>query len=47
MLMKDSGTFVKAKFGCSFMQSLLNDEFTLDAGNYCLMIDPIWNPIAH
>lgn len=46
MLMKDSGQFVKANFGSSFMQSLLNDELTLDAGNYCLMVDPIWNPIA-
>ena len=47
MLMKNSGQFVKANFGSSFMQSLLNDDLTLDVGNYCLMVDPLWNPIAH
>jgi len=43
LLMKESGEFVTASFGRNFMQSLLNDNLTLTAGTYCVMIDPIWN----
>ena len=44
MIMKEEpGEFVKANFGSSFMQSLLNDDITLSPGSYCIMIDPIWN----
>ena len=25
------------------MQSLLNDDLTLAAGDYTLMVDPVWN----
>lgn len=47
MLLTQDGEFVKANFGSSFMQSLLNDEFTLAPGNYVAMVDPIWDSSAN
>ena len=43
MLMKSEGQFIKANFGKNFMQSLLTDDLNLEAGTYCVMIDPVWN----
>ena len=40
------GEFVKANIGSAFQQSLANEEFTLSAGKYYLMVDPIWNVCA-
>ena len=37
---------VKANFGGSFTQSLFNDDLIMPAGDYCLMIDPVWNDSA-
>ena len=37
------GRFVCARFGKSFMFSLLNYQIQLEAGKYIIMIDPVWN----
>ena len=45
--MTEGGEFVKANFGGSFMQSLLNDDgMSLSPGTYVAMVDPIWDPSA-
>jgi hypothetical protein len=46
MLMKADGEYVGAKFGRRFMFSFLNDETTLQPGEYIFMVDPIWNASA-
>lgn len=43
ILMKATGKFVCARFGKSFMFSLMNDKITLEPGKYIFMIDPVWN----
>lgn len=46
LLGKTDGTFSKANFGSEFMFSLTNEELNLTAGEYVIMIDPIWNASA-
>ena len=41
--MTATGKFVCARFGKSFMFSLMNDKITLEPGKYIFMIDPVWN----
>ena len=43
VLMTESGEFVNARFGNRFTFSLLNEQVTLKAGKYIVMIDPLWN----
>ena len=43
ILMTKEGEFVKARFGSKFMFSLDNKDLVLPAGDYVLMIDPIWD----
>jgi hypothetical protein len=46
LLGKTNGTFSKANFGSEFMFSLTNEDLNLTAGEYVIMIDPIWNASA-
>jgi len=41
--MTASGKFISARFGKSFMFSLMNHKLSLEAGKYIIMIDPVWN----
>ena len=43
VLGKVDGTFVKADVGDDFLFYLENEETPLAAGEYIVMIDPIWN----
>ena len=47
LLGKTDGTFAKANFGSEFMFSLDNEDLNLTAGEYIMMIDPIWNASAY
>ena len=43
MLMKEEGKFVRGFFGYNrFMTSLTNCEFSLEPGNYVVLVDPMW-----
>ena len=44
--MKSDGKFMKARFGSRFMFSLENKDLMLPAGDYVIMIDPIWDITA-
>ena len=46
ILGKADGTFVKYDVGKDFLLSLKLEETQLAAGDYILMIDPIWNSKA-
>ena len=41
--MKATGKFICARFGKSFMFSLMNNKLRLEPGKYIFMIDPVWN----
>ena len=41
--MTKEGKFLKATFGSRFMFSLENKDLVLPAGDYVIMIDPIWD----
>lgn len=40
------GKFIKADAGADFLFYLDNNEIELEAGEYIVMIDPIWNECA-
>ena len=44
--MTTRGKFIRANHGKSFSQSLINNQLTLPADSYCVMIDPNWNETA-
>ena len=46
MLGKVDGTFIKADSGKDFLFYLDNEDVVLTAGDYVVMIDPIWNQCA-
>lgn len=46
VLGKADGTFVKADVGDDFLFYLENENVSLTAGEYIVMIDPIWNSKA-
>lgn len=41
--MTAKGKYITARFGKSFMFSLMNHKISLEAGKYIFMIDPVWN----